>query len=41
MADVRGQISNSNLRNKEQEPHLLHVDAGNNELQTDRDKWRK
>jgi hypothetical protein len=41
MADIRAQIFTPNLRNKEQEPHFLDVNAGNKELQTERDKGRK
>ena len=41
MADIRAQISTQNLRNKQQEPHFLNINAGNKELQTERDKRRK
>ena len=41
MADIRAQISTLNLRNKEQEPNFLGVNAGNNELQNEKDKGRK
>jgi hypothetical protein len=38
MAGTTPRISTPNLPNKEQKPHFLDVNAGNNELQTERDR---
>jgi hypothetical protein len=41
MAGTHAHISTRNLPNKEQQPHFLDVNEGNNELQTERDQGRK